>query len=146
MMLLTSPLEALPCAVAAAMHRDLSDIVEMSLDWQALPHHDVCSSPRKKIIRRPGKLDVRVMMFPQNWETPSLGYPGFAQPTGVLAYTVVVCTKTEACVYFGSDCLAYRIRFDGISTTQAQAWSDDCSAHALVDQERACARYGATIG
>lgn len=96
-------------AIASAVWKDFSDISYETRDWKH--YHETKQDKRVECVRRPTEYDVEVMaMFPQQWGSTALGFPGIGGAAMTTAYTIVLhCELTrEYCVYFGGQ-FAYKV-------------------------------------
>lgn len=96
-------------------------------------------------MERPTEREVRVVMFPQIWGSTAKGYGGMGGAAMTEAYTVVVSTRSDACVYFQSSTLAYRVDLRAVTPEQLTAYQVDLQAQRLASRREAVARYGAEI-
>jgi hypothetical protein len=141
---LGSPFDALHGAIAAAIHRDLPDIVYQDRDWEAWKKmsesdkkqamRDSKLGPTIAKTRRPDERDIEVIMFPQTWGSTALGYGGMGGAAMTPAYTVVVETNNHTCVYFGpGGQLAYMIEHRTQSQAGCDALEKDLRSRMLAD-------------
>lgn len=140
----SNPLLVLHEALSAALLRDLADVAYETTDWDAVARlretlapaefRDLQGSkqmPRKKGSSRPTADQVDVQLFPQWWGSTALGYGGIGGAAITNAYTVVVSTEAEACVYFGSGRLAYKVALNELSVEQRTAWQQALSSREM---------------
>ncbi len=143
----TNPVAVLDRAVRAALLRDLrgTAVIKKLARSEGMPR-----GATKTDFRRPGIADVDVVMFLQSWPTTILGYGGFNAPPSASkepdsAYTVIVRTVRDACVYFGSSRLAYRCNFDEMTPEQLTRFEADIRALRLLGRVDAVRAYAAEI-
>jgi hypothetical protein len=118
--------------MAAAIHRDLSDVTYTS----TVSEYTNGSFVRKPILknRRPNNWELSVIMFPQTWSDTSLGYGGVAGQAFTTDYTIIISyNATESCVYFGSSgALAYKINHREQSPEGRKQWEKDISCQEMA--------------
>lgn len=150
-----NPILPLHDALGAALLRDLADISYERLDHAAiaalnLSHREVAERrsdgtlPKATAFRRPTAEEVDVVLFEQTWGSTALGYGGLGGAAMTPAYSVVVSTHKEACVYFGGGHLAYRVTFADMSHSQREAWNEALSNRFLPGRQEAKDKFGAT--
>lgn len=150
-----NPIFTLHQALASATHRDLKDVAYETWDHDAARNQGMTplqraearsdgTHPKKTAKRRPEIFETHVLMFSQLWGSTALGYSGLGGSAMTEAYTVVVQTREEACVYFGGGRLAYRVTFDNMTTQQREMWEKFVSIHDLPGQQDAKAAFNAT--
>ena len=150
-----NPVQTLHEALGAALLRDLPDVHYETTDWEeverqrktlpAAEQRRAGGLPTKPAVRRPGEEDVDVFVFQQLWGSTALGYGGLGGAAMTYAYTVVVSTRSQACVYFGRGRLAYRVDLANLSETQRAAWKLALDTRSLPPQRQAKAAFGAKL-
>jgi hypothetical protein len=151
-------LQTLHEALGAAKLRDLADVTCMETDWEAVAelrktlgreayatHETQHSRPQRLARYRPDEPGLHVDLFEQLWGSTALGYGGVGGAAMTSAYTVVVHTEDEACVYFGGGRLAYRLDLKNISSEQRVAFAQDLAKRLLTNRRDAVGRYGASL-
>jgi hypothetical protein len=150
-----NPLLPLHEALSAALLRDLRDIQYETTDWAAahqlretLPAADYAARQRERTLpvktmtRRPSADAVDVILFPQTWGSTALGYGGVGGAAMSEAYTIIVSTGGEACVYFGGGALAYRVDFTKMSVKERRAWEAALSSRNMPGRMEALPLFG----
>lgn len=150
-----NPLLPLHEALSAALLRDLRDVSYETTDWaaahqlrQTLPAADYAERQRSRSLptttktRRPSADEVDVILFPQTWGSTALGYGGVGGAAMSDAYTIVVSTGGEACVYFGGGTLAYRVDFTKMPVKERRAWESALSSRILPGRMEALPLFG----
>lgn len=140
---------ALHQALSNAQSKDLPDVAYEAVDFDQLPKDGprppMDQLPRVTKYRRPSDDELEVSLFRQTWGSTALGYGGVGGAAMTSAYTVVVETRAQACVYFGDGPLAYRCVFADMTPDQTQQWMADLGSRRLEARRHAIARYGATV-
>ena len=141
-MRLGTPFEALHEAMAAAAHRDMSEITYEDRDWEAwraLSKEDQSSAMKNNAIptvtrtRRPMVDELEVIMFPQTWGSTALGYGGLGGAAMTPAYTIIVSYhSTTYCVYFGRGQLAYKLTWADMSPEGRENFLSDMAARNMA--------------
>lgn len=131
-MRLGAPFNSLNEACAAAVHRDLSDIIFFK--------H--CNNPTDMVGRKRRPIlgyDTEVILFPQTWSNTACGYDdvGVAGQAFTSAYTIIVATDNEICVYFGCEKLAYKIDKSKQTPEGIKNWEKDLANRCLVSTSKA---------
>lgn len=149
-MRLGTPFEALHEAMAAAAHRDMSEITYEDRDWEAwraLSKEDQSSAmknnaiPTVTRIRRPMVDELEVIMFPQSWGSTALGYGGLGGAAMTSAYTIIISYhSTTYCVYFGRGQLAYKLTWADMSPLGRDNFFKDVANRSMTDV-RGSAKY-----
>ncbi len=139
-------LQSLHEAMGAAIMRDLLPVPFVR---PVARHEDMPEGTTKTIFCRPDDEDVDVVMFSQTWGSSLLGYGGdgdWGSSAMTRAYTVVIRTERDACVYFGISRLAYHCVFDEMTQEQQDKFADDAQKRRLVGRKEAVSLYGAKLG
>lgn len=142
-MRLGKPFDDLIEAVGAAVHRDLPDITYEDRDWDAwrkLSKEEQVSAmktdtvPRVSRTRRLTSDEIEVVMFPQTWGSTALGYGGMGGAAVTPAYTVIVSAMHGLyhCVYFGYGRLAYRLKYDEMSSEGRERFQKDIASQNMA--------------
>jgi len=144
------PFDALHEAIAAATHRDFSEITYEDRDWDAyrgMNAQEQVAAMKSKTIpmvtktRRPFSDELEIIMFPQTWGSTALGYGGMGGAAITSAYTIIVCYKmTTYCVYFGCGRLAYRVTWADMTPSGRDNFLSDMAARNMADV-RGSAKY-----
>ena len=136
------PFDALHEAIAAATHRDFSEITYEDRDWDAyrgMNAQEQVAAMKSKTIpmvtktRRPFSDELEIIMFPQTWGSTALGYGGMGGAAITSAYTIIVCYKmTTYCVYFGCGRLAYRVTWADMTPSGRDNFLSDMAARNMA--------------
>ena len=127
---MSNPVEVLAASLYAAIHNNLSSI--------AVPEYDF--SVRPKVLtgnvkhHRPTTYDCEVTMFSQMWGSTALGFGGVGGQAMTSAYTVIVESGGEYCVYFGG-------RFAYLVTKPNEQFRKDIAEQRLCEVSKAHSRY-----
>lgn len=143
------PLLSLHQALAQAQATDLPDIAYEATDWEQVPKDGprpaMADLPRITRHRRPEAEELEVTLYRQTWGSTALGYGGLGGAAMTSAYTVVVETRAQACVYFGTGPLAYRCVFADMTPDQLAQWRADRDDRQLSGRRQAVTSYGAVV-
>lgn len=144
----SSPVLSLHQALAHAVLKDLQPVTRSVVDFDRIPQGTrppMNELPRKDVLCRPEDRDVSVVLFPQTWGSTALGYGGLGGAAMTTAYSVVVQTLADACVYFGVGRLAYHCVFEAMTSEQRESFQKDIGKQSLCARAEAQSRYGAMI-
>lgn len=150
-----NPLLALHEALGAALMRDLADRAYQTTDWEAVAElrktltpaemsemRGKGQLPSKSAVCRPTVDQVDVQLFPQLWGSTALGYGGLGGAAMTTAYTVVVSTEAEACVYFGGGRLAYKVVMSALNDERRAAWQRVLNSREMPSVRQARELFG----
>lgn len=153
-----SPLLSLHEALASALRVDLPAITPTATNWTAesvlhkeltLAEQGKTRQPNAAQVRsdpcRPRVEDVEVQLFLQTWGSTALGYGEKGSASTTSAYTVIVSTCAEACIYFGEGVLAYQLKYAAMTLAHFELWREDLGRCTLACRAKAPERYGAQL-
>jgi hypothetical protein len=136
------PFDALHEAIAAATHRDFSEITYEDRDWDAyrgMNAQEQVASMKSKTIpmvtktRRPFSDELEIIMFPQTWGSTALGYGGMGGAACTSAYTIILSFHLQTyCVYFGGGRLAYKLNWADMSPEGRDNFLSDMAARNMA--------------
>jgi len=137
------PFDALHEAIAAATHRDFSEITYEDRDWDAyrgMNAQEQLAAVRNNNVpmvtktRRPFSDELEIIMFPQTWGSTALGYGGMGGAAMTAAYTIVLSFHLQTyCVYFGSGRLAYKLEYINMSKEGRENFFMDMANRNMAD-------------
>jgi hypothetical protein len=144
------PFDALHEAIAAATHRDFSEITYEDRDWDAyrgMNAQEQVAAMKSKTIpmvtktRRPFSDELEIIMFPQTWGSTALGYGGMGGAAMTAAYTIILSFHLQTyCVYFGCGRLAYKLEYADMSKEGRENFFMDMANRNMADV-RGSAKY-----
>jgi predicted Fe-S protein YdhL (DUF1289 family) len=136
------PFDALHEAIAAATHRDFSEITYEDRDWDAYRGMTALAQlaavrnntvPMVTKTRRPFSDELEIIMFPQNWGSTATGYGGIGGSAMTGAYTIIVSyMMTTYCVYFGCGRLAYKLNWADMTPSGRDNFLSDMAARNMA--------------
>jgi predicted Fe-S protein YdhL (DUF1289 family) len=136
------PFDALHEAIAAATHRDFSEITYEDRDWDAYRGMTAIAQlaavrnntvPMVTKTRRPFSDELEIIMFPQTWGSTATGYGGVGGSAMTGAYTIIVSyMMTTYCVYFGCGRLAYKLNWADMTPSGRDNFMSDMSARNMA--------------
>ena len=139
------PFDALHEAIAAATHRDFSEITYEDRDWDAYRGMTASAQlaamrnntvPMVTKTRRPFSDELEIIMFPQTWGSTATGYGGVGGAAMTAAYTIIISyMMTTYCVYFGCDRLAYRLNWADMSPAGRDNFFKDVASRTMAGCE-----------
>jgi hypothetical protein len=137
------PFDALHEAIAAATHRDFSEITYEDRDWDAYRGMTAIAQlaavrnntvPMVTKTRRPFSDELEIIMFPQTWGSTALGYGGMGGAAMTAAYTIILSFHLQTyCVYFGGGRLAYKLEYVDMSKEGRENFFMDMANRNMAD-------------